>query len=91
MPQASQVTYAEIAMSRVIITITRSRSLRGHYQWSYQAGSTRYSGDVAGACPSAAAAEAMDIAVRVAGGKGYHIFAEQAVLDLIPIDMRSSI
>lgn len=77
-------------MSRVIITITRSSSRRGHYSWSYQVGSKRYSGDVAGACPEAAAAEAMDIAIKVAGGRGYHIFAEQAVLDLIPADMRSA-
>lgn len=72
-----------------IITVTEYPSMPGRYKWSAQVGAKRFYGDVPSGGPEAAAAAAIDVAIRL--GKGsYTILGSKPVLDCIPADIRSS-
>lgn len=71
-----------------IITVTEYPSMPGRHKWSAQVGTKRFYGDVPSNGPEAAAAAAVDVAIR--HGKGnYTILGSKAVLDCIPPDIRN--
>ena len=75
---------------RAIITVTEYPSMPGRYKVTSDANKDRRGVvrpvDAKGA--GAAAAEAMRLAIN-AGEEGYAIFGSEAVMKLIPADMRS--
>lgn len=75
---------------RAIITVTESRSMPGRYAVTSSANKDRrghiHSADVTG--PEAAAAKALEYAVRV-GAIGYSIISPSSVAKHIPDDMRN--
>lgn len=71
-----------------IIAVTEYPSMPGRYKWSAKVGGKNLRGDLMGGGPEAAAAAALDVAIRH-GQAGYTILAPKAVLDCIPADIRS--
>ena len=71
-----------------IISVTEYPSMPGRYKWSAKVGVKNLRGYIMGGGPEAAAAAALDVAIRH-GKDGYTILAPKAVLDCIPADIRS--
>ena len=71
-----------------IITVTQYPSMPGRYKWAVKNGKKEYFGDVPDHGPEAAAAGAIDVAIRHGNGN-YTILAPKNVLDCIPLEFKS--
>ena len=75
-------------MEIAIITITEYPSMPGRYKWAAKIGRKELFGDCPGHGPEAAAAKAVDCAIRFNKGS-YSIFGPREVLANIPDDIRN--